>query len=180
MQLEKEGCHLLAERILAIGIVVFAAFFFVMALTFESRSSVEIDPMAWPIFLTVMMMILGIILIVRSFRKQKAVVEKKTSGEEETVEELLAEDEFVYPRNLIYLFITLVIYVSLLDYLGFIFSTILVLIIATALFGMKKWSGRIVTSVLATTGFILLFPILLQSPFPRGQGVFRTISLLFY
>ncbi|NEU31890.1 tripartite tricarboxylate transporter TctB family protein [bacterium LRH843] len=173
---------MLVERILSIGIVIFATFFLIMSLMLESRSNVQISPSAWPIFLTSMMIILGIVLIVRNFKKQPINTEEITleNKKEETVEDLLAEDELMYPKNFIYLFITLIVYAALLGYLGFIMATFLVNIVIASLFGMRKWSTKIITSIVSTTGFIILFPILLHLPFPRGVGIFRTISLLFY
>ncbi len=165
---------MIVERFISIGFLVFGAYFLVISLQLESRPNVEINPGAWPAFLTLMMIVLGIVLLIRSMKAQPVVVE------EEEESDLLAEGELVYPKNFIYLIIVLALYIICLNYLGFIISTILVLFVTTAFFGMKKWSSRIVTSVVATAGFILLFPILLQAPFPRGVGIFRTISLLFY
>ncbi len=172
---------MLIERFLSIAIMIFASFFLVMSLQLESRSSVEIPPGAWPLFLTVMMLILGIVLTVRSFKKPNNKLDHSSAmKQEETAEDILVEDELVYPKNFIFLFGGLVVYVSLLGYLGFIVATLLVIFGITGLFGMKKWFNRLLTSVLSTAGFIILFPILLQLPFPRGEGIFRTISLLFY
>jgi hypothetical protein len=171
---------MLVERILSIGTIIFASFFLVMSLQFEARESVVINPGAWPLFLTSMMLLLGIVLTIRNFRNQNNHTTSRKKLVEEENQVIQGEDELIYPRNLIFLMATLTIYITILGYLGFILSTILVIMVVTGLFGMNKWINRVVTSILSTAGFIVLFPILLRLPFPRGEGIFRTFSSLFY
>lgn len=164
------------ERVISIGFILFGAFFFVLSLTLESRPNVVINPGTWPAFLTAMIVILGAVLLIRTFKKPKETV----SDDEQVVEELLEEEEIVYPRNFFYLIGLFVIYIALLNYLGFIITTVFILIGLTMLFGMQSWWHRIITSIVSTACFVFIFPILLQTPFPRGVGIFRTISLFFY
>lgn len=167
---------LTTERVLSLGFILFGVFFFIMSLSLESRPNVVINPGSWPAFLTAMTILLGSVLLLRTFKKQQIDV----SEENKEVEELLEEEKLVYPQNFYYLLILFIIYTALINYLGFIVTTILVLVWLYALFGMRSWSHRIITAVVSTAAFIVIFPMLLSTPFPRGVGIFRTFSLLFY
>ena len=122
------------ERLISIGFILFGAFFFVLSLTLESRPNVVINPGTWPAFLTAMIVILGAVLLIRTFKKPKETV----SDDEQVVEELLEEEEIFYPRNFFYLIGLFVIYIALLNYLGFIITTVFTLIGLTMLFGTNS------------------------------------------
>ncbi len=160
-----------AERIIPILLTIFSAFFLVMSLQIENRSSTFIAPGTWPAVLMLLMLILSIVDLIRSFRKSNTTVKEEVEDD---------EDSLIYPAKFFILIGALAIYTFILGYAGFVVSTLLIIFILTLLFGMKNWLNRLATSVASTAAFIIIFPILLSTPFPRGVGIFRTISSLFY
>ena len=174
----------MTERILSVSTIVFAAFFLVLSLQIEARADNLIGPGTWPGALMAMMLVLGIILTISLFRKKKAETASAATATEITAddEDLMAEyeDEIVYPNKFYYMIGLLILYTIGLTIIGFILSTVLLILAGALLFGMKKWITALITAVVSTAGFILLFPILLSLPFPRGIGIFRDFSLLFY
>lgn len=172
----------MTERILSVSTIIFAAFFLVLSLQIENRANSLIGPGTWPAALMAMMLVLGILLTINVFRKKKeeapAAVTDTIPGDEDVMAEY--EDEMLYPKKFYYMLGLLVVYIVGLYFIGFILSTVILIAVAALLFGMKKWVNALVTAVVSTAGFIVLFPILLNLPFPRGIGIFRDISQLFY
>jgi ABC-type multidrug transport system permease subunit len=169
---------MLLERIISIVVIVFSSVFLVLAFQIENRSGDLIAPGSWPAALLALMLILAVVLLAKSFGKRKQKVEKTSS---EQAEDLAHDEEkLVYPRKFYYLLAALAGYTLLLETVGFIVSTTLFIFILAFIFGMKKWTHMMLTGILATAGAVVLFPILLHTPFPRGTGIFHTLSLLFY
>ena len=74
--------------------------------------------------------------------------------------------------------VAFLVYVPLLDQIGFICSTPLFLIVYMTLLGQKSWKTRFTVAILATAVLYLLFVVFLMVPLPRGYGIFREFSLL--
>lgn len=170
------------ERILSVSTIVFAAFFLTMSLQIESKGESAIGPASWPTALMGMMLILGILLTFNVFKNNNKHTSTSDAEDIVTEEEIVTDDEeeLVYSSKFYYMLLLLIVYIICLYFIGFILSTLILITIATLLFGMKKWTNRLITAIVSTAGFIVLFPILLSLPFPRGVGIFREISLLFY
>lgn len=169
---------MLLERNLSIIMIVFSSFFLVMSLQIENRTGNLISPGSWPAALMMLMFILSVTLLVRTFRNKNnrnIQNDKPEDGDDEEDEEKL-----VYPKRFILLLGTLAIYTFILGYVGFIAATILGIFVLSFLFGMKSWVRALLTGTFATAGAVVLFPILLNLPFPRGVGIFQMFSLLFY
>ena len=67
-----------------------------------------------------------------------------------------------------------------LQSLGFVLSTFIFVAAFTIWFGNKKYWQAVVNGVLTTAVCTFLFCTLMLIPLPRGTGVFRAFSLLFY
>ncbi|MFK4997112.1 tripartite tricarboxylate transporter TctB family protein [Bacillus sp. N9] len=67
----------------------------------------------------------------------------------------------------------IILYVVLLNFIGFIISTILFLYGISFLLGQKKQLNAILFTIVTTGVFIVLFSVLLEIPLPRGLGIFR-------
>jgi len=167
----------MVERILSVSTIIFATFFLILSFQIESDASSAIGPSSWPLALMGMMLVLGIILTFNVFRNRR---QKELSSNPDDTDDADDDDELVYPYKLYYLIIFLVFYTIGLHYVGFIVSTFILILLLTLLFGMNKWVNRLTTAIVSTASFIVLFPILLNLPFPRGIGFFREISILFY
>ncbi|MCM3585963.1 tripartite tricarboxylate transporter TctB family protein [Mesobacillus maritimus] len=168
---------MLLERTISIIMIAFSALFLVQSLQLENRTGGLVGPGTWPAALMILMLVLSIVLLVKTFLKKG--VQVKTANEE--AEDLANEDDqLVYPKRFFYLLGALIIYTLLLDYVGFIVDTLVFIFVLSLIFGVKHWSRGLLTGILATAGAVVLFPILLNTPFPRGVGIFSTFSLLFY
>lgn len=172
---------MLVDRMIAMIAIVFSVFFLVMSLQIEGRSSSPITPGSWPAALMIILLVLSIILLIRTYRQSRIRNTDSSENESENGDkEFNDEDSLVYPIRFFVLIGVLTFFVAVFSYTGFIFASLITIYLLTMLFGMKKISQRLLTSALGTAGFVLVFTILLNIPFPRGIGVFRTISMMFY
>jgi len=170
----------MAERVMSVSTVIFAAFFLVMSFQIENSANNGIGPATWPMGLMGVMLVLGLILTFQVFKAHNQQREQEHQSDESEDSEVDDEDKIVFPKKFYYLFGILVAYVIGLHYLGFIVSTLIVTFALALLFGMKKWTTSLMTAVICTGSFVFLFPILLNLSFPRGVGFFRELSILFY
>lgn len=142
-----------------------------------TNASFTVGPRDWPYILLTLMLILGTFGLVKSFIKAR-----KPKETESAVNHVNKEPE----RTLFKLSIpvlallSIIIFVILLEFIGFILSSILFLYGLSLLLGAKKQLNSIIFAIITTAVFVALFSILLQIPLPRGVGIFRQFSLLFY
>jgi hypothetical protein len=168
---------MLLERYISIVMIAFSLFFLAMSFQIENRSGDLIAPGSWPAALMFIMLVLSIVLLIKTFSSKR--IEMKTANEQ--AEDLANdEDALVYPKRFFYLLGALIGYTLLLEYVGFIIDTVVFIFVLSLIFGVKNWTRGLLTGLLATAGAVVLFPILLNTPFPRGVGIFSTFSLLFY
>ncbi|WP_404332607.1 tripartite tricarboxylate transporter TctB family protein [Mesobacillus maritimus] len=168
---------MLLERYISIVMIAFSLFFLVMSFQIENRAGDLIAPGSWPAALMIIMLVLSIVLFIKTFSNKRNLV--KTANEE--AEDLANEEEnLVYPKKFFFLLGALIGYTLLLEYVGFIIDTVVFIFVLSLIFGIKNWTRGLLTGLLATAGAVVLFPILLNTPFPRGVGIFSTFSLLFY
>ncbi|CEI81701.1 hypothetical protein J18TS1_38400 [Oceanobacillus oncorhynchi subsp. incaldanensis] len=158
-------------------VMIFAIFFLASTPQIQSTNqSFIIGPATWPYILLILMIFLGLYGIVSTLIKAKVMKS----------EELIAKEEAAPVKKIFHLSIPVVsllvviIYVLLLNVIGFIFSTVLFLYGITLLLGTKKQLTAILFSIITMVVFVILFSVLLQIPLPRGIGVFRELSLFFY
>ena len=67
-----------------------------------------------------------------------------------------------------------------LNNIGFILSTIIFVFVLTIWLGNKKYWQAALNSVFTTAGCTMLFCKIMMMPLPRGTGIFRAFSLMFY
>lgn len=168
---------MLLERYISIVMIGFSLIFLVLSFQIENRTGDLIAPGSWPAALMIIMLVLSIVLFIRTFSKKQSQVKTENEKAEEMANE---EDKLVFPKKFFYLLGALIGYTLLLEYVGFIVDTLVFIFILALTFGVRNWKSGLLTAFLATAGAILLFPILLNTPFPRGIGIFSTFSLLFY
>jgi uncharacterized membrane protein len=126
----------------------------------------------WPVSILVFTVVLCVILLVQQFRKLKV-----TEWDEEAEEQELAKyTDF----RLISLMVLTVIYVVALQYIGFILSTPIYLIIFCYLIGITKVIKNVGTSLGFTAILVFVFGKFLYVPLPRGLGILREFSFFFY
>lgn len=74
----------------------------------------------------------------------------------------------------------LVAYIALLNFLGYILSTLLFSVSAARLTGFRKVGALVLFAVMTTAVLFLLFAKLFFVPLPRGAGFLRELSYLIY
>lgn len=140
----------------------------------QSSSTYTIGPKSWPTMLLTLMLILAIFMFVRTYIQSKKAVENETQEEQEPVKRVFNIHMSVVMAVIVG------IYLYLLNTIGFILSTILFIFIVSILLGIKRKISSILLSIISTAVLVYLFCILLGIPLPRGIGIFRDLSLIFY
>lgn len=128
----------------------------------------EIGPALWPRMLLICMPIISIILIIKEIKFIKQEKYKKVDEQVRTKQVILT------------VFITF-FYFFFLNYIGFILSTIALLLCYMYFMGniQKKWH-IVIIPILFTLSISFLFGRMMNIKFPRGYGIIREISYLFY
>jgi hypothetical protein len=158
-----------AELIIAICILLFTGTMYYQTTQFVYNDSiVSVGPDYWPQLILGGMLILGVILLVDVIKRKG-----KMKGKEE-------EAPKPYPQNLYIVLGLALVYTFAMNYLGFAISTLLLMIALMWVLKVRKIKTIMLTSVLTTTFMVVLFPKIMMVPMPRGTGIFRVISLLFY
>jgi hypothetical protein len=67
-----------------------------------------------------------------------------------------------------------------LNAIGFILATLIFIAALTIWLGNKKYWQAVINGVAATAACTVLFCKIMMIPLPRGTGIFRAFSLLFY
>jgi hypothetical protein len=159
-------------------VILFAIFFLVLTPQIKiTNASFTIGPRTWPYILLILMLILSAFGIISSFVKSKKT--KATETTEDTEDKQPERTMFKLSIPMVCL-LSVVLYVSLLNAIGFILSSLLFLFGITFLLGERKKVNAFIFSIVTTTVFVFLFSTILNIPLPRGMGIFRQISLLFY
>lgn len=158
-------------------VIAFAGFFLMSTTGIQSANKTTIlGPKAWPSIILILMLVLAIMGVIKTFiTSKKAAVAQVESSEIEEPERRL----FNIPFSLVSIF-SIILYTVGLYVFGFIISSVLFLYLLTQLLGAKKQLVIILLSVILTAVFVWLFSIVLSVPLPRGIGIFREFSLLFY
>jgi putative tricarboxylic transport membrane protein len=161
------------------SIVIALASFFLMSTSqiHSANNTTVLGPKTWPYIVLILMLVLAIMGVIKTF-----ITSKKVAGEQ-AVETSEAEEPekriFNIPMSLVSI-LSIILYAVGLYFLGFIISSILFLYLLTQVLGSKKQLFTILFSVIMTAFFVGLFSILLEVPLPRGIGIFRAFSILFY
>lgn len=142
-------------------------FLFYNALQIPRGIAREIGPALWPAILLSGIAILSLILIVKAFRggiKKEKVTQKKS------------ERKRVFFLAVILTFV----YVYLLKFAGFIVPTMILLGSHMYLMGYRKKSLILIVPVIFVASILFFFGIIMKVTFPRGIGLLREMSYLFY
>lgn len=136
-----------------------AIFFIAIALNYpkaESYGTGVPGPGLWPICISIIILLCAIVLLIKQFKKK---------NEDEKIDIWNNNTKRVYLCMLI-----LSIYVAVLNYLGFIISTIVMLFIFINWFAKKKWYFTLVISVVVTLSVYYIFKYVLNVSI--GFGIF--------
>lgn len=172
-----------ANIIVGILTILFSVFFLVVALGIpESRSSVAVGPAEWPIMVLAFMLVMGVLLVITSVLKQRKAVHTGLADDEVTEVTQLAvkKNNNIVTGGQWIIVLMIAGYILLLPIIGFLFVTPLLFILLAWLLGLRKKILLVSFTIISSGVFILLFIYLLNIPFPRGVGIFRTMSFFVY
>lgn len=138
-----------------------------------SRAAAEqLGPKFWPIIILIGIVALSAYIIFTILRRIK-------NSEWNTEEENATLEQFD-DKRLVTLITLTVIYVYLLQYIGFLSTTPVFMILVSWLIGIRVIWKNLTFSLLLTSIFIYVFGNFLYVPLPRGIGIFRELSFFFY
>lgn len=138
-----------------------------------SRAAAEqLGPKFWPIIILIGVVALSAYIIFTILRRIK-------NSEWNTEEENATLEQFD-DKRLVTLITLTVIYVYLLQYVGFLSTTPVFMILVSWLIGIRVIWKNLTFSLLLTSIFIYVFGNFLYVPLPRGIGIFRELSFFFY
>lgn len=152
---------------ISIVIILLSVFLFYDTFSIEVSESSEIGPTLWPRILLVSLFVFGISLLIQSIRRLKE--ESGKDGEHQ-----------VDLRKFWSFLIVIILYLPALVYLGFIIATPICILVLTIIAGMRRPVLLVLTPLIGTAVVTFIFPVLLQISMPRGVGMMREISYLFY
>ncbi len=182
--LRKGGKVMTGNFVLAGITVLFAIFFLIFSLQLPPSSTpITLGPGVWPTTILLFMLIMGIILFIRTLlEKGRASNEKKADDILAQSEDIEKEFEAVEVYKSKYMLVIGVLFVSLLamSYLGFIITAPLMLIAIAIIIGIKRWVPIILASLIGTACLTYIFPIVLSVTLPRGVGIFKSFTEMFY
>ena len=142
----------LANRIISLILLVFSVLVWMGANNFPASNGQGLGPDFFP---KVTAIVLGFLAILLFFRKE---------NNEESV--------FSFSRSAVPLFVSgivaLVLYVFVIEIIGFTISTILLTFCWMWLMGIRKWITLIAASILISVGIGAVFEYLLFVPIPHG------------
>ena len=166
--------------IMAAGIMVVAVVFFFNSFGFPIVNR-AVSAGFWPRIISILIFItsgMATLDAVKQFRLDRA---KETK---EQREERIKSDPDYFAGGTQRMIGTCALFglymIVALNNLGFVFSTLIFIPALTIWFGNKKYWQAALNGVLATAGCTILFCRIMMIPLPRGTGIFRVFSLLFY
>jgi putative tricarboxylic transport membrane protein len=113
-------------------------------------------PGFFSLFGGILLGVFSIILFVRSLLPRPRRKDRKAEGEEEN------------PRFVIYVFVGLLVYTFIFEWLGFILSTFLLVALLLVFFDSQKWWKVLLTAAVASSSSYIIFSVLLKSELPKG------------
>ncbi|WP_152658475.1 tripartite tricarboxylate transporter TctB family protein [Oceanobacillus sp. CFH 90083] len=161
------------------GIVILFAIFFLAATTqiHSANNTATLGPKFWPMMILIMMLVFAFMGIIKTFITHKRIVNGNMTWTEESEEP--ERRLFNIPLSLISMS-SIMLYALGIFFIGFILSTIIFLFVLIQLLGGKKKLLLLILSIVITGVCVLLFSNVLSIPLPRGIGIFRELSFLFY
>jgi len=123
----------------------------------------------WPQFLLGILIVLIALNIFNSIRKYR---------KEENKRDFSISFHSLFTNKLVIGSIIIGVYSLILDYFGYLLSTILFIFLYMTLLSEKRLVFKIVTSLVATLVIYIIFARVLQVPLPRGIGILRDFALL--
>ena len=169
------GHIIMSMLILLFGVVIFANSFGFP----ELQGGALPDAGVWPRIIAILLIVCSVLALINDLKAYKK------SREIPDAEKPKKEDAEGYdPKGRVRMIGSILILglYSLLGlrYLGFVTSTLLVIPAVMLWLGERKWLRIALLTVIMTFACVFIFCKFMLIPLPRGMGIFRSFSLLFY
>lgn len=160
----------MGEIIFHVVIMVITAIFYQQSYQINMKRMVDsIGPAGFPRAILILAFVLTVISLFFTIKKykEKAAVEKRKK---------LKEFDTVFGI----LIVSIILFVLLVNYTGFFTASLVLVTIIMYILGQKSLKKLFIMAPIIALSYALLFGRLLHVPLPRGSGVFKMISYLFY
>lgn len=141
-------------------------FFYIGGIGHDSAPGI-LDAAEWPRILLGLLIVFIAINMVKVFKNKK---EGETFKIDFNLKKIVTSKLFIGS-------VLLLIYSFSLDYLGFVFSSIIFFIVYSRLLGEKRIKTLVLSSLVSVATLYVLFNSLLGIMLPRGVGAFRNFAL---
>jgi putative tricarboxylic transport membrane protein len=113
-----------------------------------------LGPGYYILFLSIALMITGVLHIVINYRKQVAALKVEVNKE--------------LRRRMIGILLVLALYAVAIDFIGYLISTVSFFILEFRMVGIKSWQTNIILSIFLTLGYYVVFIKYCEMVFPKG------------
>ena len=166
--------------IMAAAIVLASVVFFFNSFGFPIVSN-TVSAGFWPRLISVFLFITSSMTTYEAIVQYKRGIAKETKVQRK---ERVESDPDYYPWGQKRMLGTCVLFgfymMFALNKIGFILSTIIFVTALTIWLGNKKYWQAVLNGILTTAACTMLFCKIMMMPLPRGTGIFRAFSLMFY
>jgi hypothetical protein len=155
------------KKEIAIGAVLMAVSLAFFAATWSFPIEGQyVSPRVFPRFVTACMMILAAILVFKNIKQIKAVERKTEHVDEAPFSQRSLR--FISDKRLFFGFALFAfVYTRVVDHLGFVISTLLLLAGTVIAFKERRWYVVVAVSLLGTSAFYYVFRMIFKVPLPR-------------
>ncbi|RBW68623.1 tripartite tricarboxylate transporter TctB family protein [Bacillus taeanensis] len=133
----------------------------------DERASDPIGPAGFPQALLYLALVLMTISLIKAIKKWKAEGNK-------------ADKETVLTPTVVGVLVSIIVFIVLVEYLGFILGSVFLLFSLFYLLGQRNWTKITVQSLVLPFGFAFVFGNILSVPLPRGYDVIKALSYFIY
>lgn len=151
------------EIIIPIIMIILSIYLYTQTYSFKYTDYQQANPQMWPRGVLVLLILISTILIGKVLLKGIDWKPKPSINYKKSI------------SIIIFLFL----YIFLMQFCGYLISTLIFIFCALILFGNRNILQLIIVPLLIVTLIFLIFNYLLYIPLPKGIGFFRSITLFF-
>jgi len=153
------------DAVIGVVLMSISAAFFGVTWTFPIQGQ-YVSPAVFPRFVSACMLILAGILVARNMKAPSTPETQERDPDTTGITEKIRS--FVVRNSLFFLFAIIAFtYTRVIDYVGFIPSTLFLLAATVFLFKERRWYVIALVSVLGTSVYYYVFRIIFKVPLPR-------------
>jgi hypothetical protein len=118
-----------------------------------------------PGLIAIVLGVLSIVLIIRGVAEYKKVKDPSSVNKSETAS---IKEKIELLKTPLFVSVSIMVYLLILEYIGFLISTPLLLFATTKIMGAKT-KNSIITAIILTLVTVIIFQFALRIPLPRGK-----------